>query len=178
MNFDFLYHYDQMKKNELLLSYKGNMCNEFFTCMIQMVEYKLKNTEQKYKTKKKIFHILVEILQNIYHYVEQVNHEDYDSNVIFMLTKSEDGYFIFTGNHIKNESVDELKERIDQINSLDKASLVSLYRKRLRYGAINKNGGAGLGIMDIVRKSGTKINYDIKKVNHLYSFFSINIKVS
>ena len=178
MNFDFSYHYDQMKKNELLLSYKGNMCNEFFSSMIQMVECKLNNTEHKFKTKKKIFHILVEILQNIYHYVEQVRHKDFDTNIIFMLTKSEDGYIIFTGNHIRNEAVNELKERIDNINALDKAALVNLYRERLRYGAINKNGGAGLGIMDIVRKSGTKIKYDIKKVNHLYSFFSIHIKVS
>jgi hypothetical protein len=82
------------------------------------------------------------------------------------------------GNYIKNEAVRELRERIDKINELDYEELKKLYRFKLENGSFHAGGGAGLGIIDIARKSGTKISYNFEVINTSYSFFSLNIAVN
>ena len=39
-------------------------------------------------------------------------------------------------------------------------------------------GGGGLGMIDIARKTGQKLEYDFLKVDDKFSFFTLNIKVS
>jgi hypothetical protein len=39
-------------------------------------------------------------------------------------------------------------------------------------------GGGGLGMIDIARKTGQKLNFDFAPVDDKYSFFSLNIKIS
>lgn len=167
-----------MQSNSIILAYKGNITDDFFGCILHLVENKLQKIELRAKVRKKVFNVLVEILQNIYHYFDELKEEGKENySVVFLLSKEGEEYFIFTGNHVKKERMRFLKKKIDRINALNSDELKLMYRNRLKNGSVNKNGGAGLGILDIVRKSGTKINYDFKLIDDHYSFFSLNVRV-
>ncbi|MDN4164152.1 SiaB family protein kinase [Cytophagales bacterium LB-30] len=173
-------YYHKMQNKDIVLAYKGNVSGDLFNCILQLAENKLDKIELSPKLKKKVFNILVEILQNIYHHFDeiQVDSEEYQT-ILFMLTREgEGGYNIVTGNHVAADKVAGLKKRIDDINAMSTEELKSVYRERLNNGDVSEKGGAGLGIIDIVRKSGDKLVYDFKSVNTNYSFFSLQVRVS
>ena len=176
---DIYEYYQSMQSKNIVLAYKGNVSEEMFNCLLQIAENKLDKIEGKAKLRKKVFNILVETLQNIFHHFDgqQVENQEYPS-ILFLLCKSGSDYQIITGNHILFSKVDALKARIDSINSMTEEQLKTVYRQTLYNGNISDKGGAGLGIIDIVRRSGEKVKYNFKQINDNYSFFSLEVKIS
>jgi len=173
--FDF---YKDMKQKNVLLAYKGNVSDHLFGSLLKLAEDKLEKIESKATLKKKVFNILVEVLQNIYHHVEDYTSKDDDFfSIVLMLVKHDKGYLIVTGNPVRLDKMQSLKKRLDKINSLSKDELRDYYRDRLDKGSFSKKGGAGLGLMDIVRKAGKSIKYEFKPMENGYSFFSLQVQV-
>ena len=67
---------------------------------------------------------------------------------------------------------------MDKINSLNKEELGEFYKTSLRNNTISDKGGAGLGLIEISRKSGSKINYLFEPINNENSSFSLMVKIS
>ncbi len=88
-----------------------------------------------------------------------------------MVSKGEDCYNIITGNVIKNEKVPGLKESLELVNSLDKEGLSKLYKTQIKEGRISEKGGAGLGLIDIAKKTGSVLSYQFKELTDEVSFF-------
>lgn len=133
---------------------------------------------------KKIYYILIECLQNVFHHTGNLNDENGKSdfegndNAIFMISKSlADNYVITTGNFIPEKKISALKDRIDSINKMSKEELKALYLDQLNSTELSEKGGAGLGIIDIARKSGSKLNYSFHSVNPETSFFTLSIEI-
>lgn len=176
--FDF---YDKMERNNIMLSFKGNITSELLTSVLQIMESKLDNMDEPPAVKKKVYNVLVECLQNLYHHTDKMAEEDESlskKSAIFMIGKVEDHYKIVTGNYMLKENIQILKERIDHVNSLDKEQLKSYYKEVLNNGTMSAKGGGGLGIIDIARKSGQKLDYNFMDVNENFSFFTLNINIA
>lgn len=60
---------------------------------------------------------------------------------------------------------------------MDQEGLKELYKLIIKTADISQKGGAGFGLVDIARKSGTKLEYDFEKVNDFYSFYSLLIRI-
>jgi len=43
---------------------------------------------------------------------------------------------------------------------------------------MSKKGGGGLGLIDIARRSGQKLQYKIREIDNDYSFFTLTVKIS
>ncbi len=95
-----------------------------------------------------------------------------------MIAKNEDNYQIMTGNYLETKNVEDLKSKLDLVNSMDKAELKAYYKEVLSNGTRSEKGTAGLGMIDIARKSGKKLDYNFDKIDEEYSFFSLNIRVA
>ena len=180
MTLDIYDFYDKMERNNIMLSFKGDITSELLTSILQIMESKLDNLQEEPKVKKKVYNVLVECLQNLYHHMDEVNEEE-DPRVksaIFMIGKMDGYYDIITGNYINTENIPSFKKRLDEVNSLDKEGLKDYYKEVLNNGTMSLKGGGGLGMIDIARKSGQKLNYNFMSVDEKYSFFSLNIKIS
>ncbi len=169
-----------MEKDNIMLSFKGSVTSELLTSVLQIMETKMDRMNEPSKMKKKVYNILVEALQNLYHHLDKQPEDAARgfNTVIFMVGKDEDSYSIFTGNYIKNENADKLKEKLDKINSLDSDGLKEYYKEVLNNGMMSDKGGGGLGMIDIARKSGQKLDYDFQKIDDDHSFYSLNIKIA
>jgi hypothetical protein len=180
MSFDIYSFYKKMEHNDVMLSFKGDVTSKMLDSMLMIMESKLEDLGEPSKVKKKVYNILVECLQNLYHHRDEMKRpgKEEESAAIFMIGKSDDVYNIITGNYILTDRVDKLKKRIDQVNSLDKVGLKQLYKEVLNNAERSEKGGGGLGIIDIARKSGRELGYDFMKVDDQYSFFSLYIKIS
>ncbi len=175
-----------MSKGNILLSFKGNIEPKLLSSILDIMEKKLTNINEPSKIKKKIYNVLVECLQNLYHHigstsvidVNQEKLEENEKSAIFMVGKDDDCYKIFTGNQIPTDDVEGLKLKIDKVNTLNKTDLKSYYQDILNNGEMSLKGGGGLGLIDIARKSGNKLNYSFQKLDDEISFFTLEIKIS
>lgn len=135
--------------------------------------------ESQATLQKRIYYIMVEGLQNITHHQDEVandrNFEKYPG--IFAIQKSGDKYFITTGNIVANDKVDDLKSRLDVINSLDKEELKKYHREILTGGTISDKGGAGLGLIEMSRKSGSKLHYKFEWLDDEYTYFYLQTQL-
>jgi len=181
MNLDIFGFYDKMEESNILLSFKGEITSDLLTSILQIMESKLDNFEEKSKTKKKVYHVLVECLQNLYHHVDEIAVVDDSTNqvrtAIFMIGKDDINYNIMTGNYILSENTIALTEKMDRVNSMTVDELKVLYKEILNNDQYSEKGGGGLGLVDMARKTGQKLGYNFKKIDDRYSFFSLDIKI-
>lgn len=181
---DIFKYYSELEQGRIILSFKGKISEEFLSSVYQTMENHFEEGAEDIRLKKKIYYILIECLQNVFHHTGNLNDENGKSdfegndNAIFMISKSlADNYVITTGNFIPEKKISALKDRIDSINKMSKEELKALYLDQLNSTELSEKGGAGLGIIDIARKSGSKLNYSFHSVNPETSFFTLSIEI-
>ena len=99
---------------------------------------------------------MVEGLQNITRH-QEVKAEVDENSGIFFIQQRDGKYYITTGNVIENDKVEELRGKLEVVNSLDKVELKKYYKDVLTKGKLSVKGGAGLGLIEMSRKSGNKL---------------------
>jgi hypothetical protein len=176
---DTLTKFKNLKESEqLLLAYQGDITDSLTSNLLTLAENKLAMVEYNSRSKKKVFNILVEVLQNIYHNQSDLAKSPKDFHqIMVILVKGETSYEIISGNYIKIKSIKNLKNRIEDINHLNIDELREKYRSKLDEGVFSEKGRAGLGIMDMVRKSGQPLEYDFKSINEEYAYFSLLVNI-
>ncbi len=172
---DFAYQlYRTMKTNQISLVYEGEVTQEITKTFTALTEKNLAKSAESNTVQRKVFNVMVECLQNISKHADTISEEGDDSKErrgIVIISKTDDGYNIITGNVVKTAKVSDLQASLELINSLDKEGLSNLYKQQIVEGRISEKGGAGLGLIDIAKKSGEKLSYQFKEINSSVSFF-------
>ncbi len=182
MSFNINEYYTDISKGDILLAYKGSITSELINEVLEAVEDKLEANQEEGKTRKKLYNVLVESLQNLYHHIEETHdgiYEDLDPKFgILVVEREKNGDFkVTTGNFVVSTKTKFLKEKIDKINSLSKDELKDMYKFILNHQKISAKGGGGLGLVDIARKTGKKMIYNFYPYNEKYVFFDLAIQV-
>ena len=166
-----------MPAEDIILAYQGALDPKTTKSVLTMAERNIESlNEEDPSIKRKVFNVMVECIQNIVKHSEKAKGKI--KAPIFMVGKNQDKYLISSGNPIKNLNVEELKRKIKFINSLDKEGLKDFYKEVMRDHHISEKGGAGLGLIDMARKSGEKLCYDFETINDDLSYFSIKVSIS
>jgi len=181
MGFEIENYFTDLGKNNIILFYKGNVDSDVINHVLDTVEEKMVEVNEQSKLRKKVYNVLVESLQNLYHHVDKVpeDFEDQSSEKFGMLVvqKVVNGYKIITGNFVQADNIEKLEEKIKRINRSSQEEIKELYKFILNHQRISAKGGGGLGLVDIARKTGNKLDYAFKEYNDKYSFFYLNILV-
>jgi hypothetical protein len=182
MSFNVETYFSDLSNGNQIIYYKGNIDSDLINRVLDTVEAKMVNGNEHSKLRKKVYNVLVESLQNLYHHVEKVpeSFEDQTSEKygILAVNKVDKGYTIMTGNFIRADNVEMLEEKIKRINRSNHEELTELYKFILNHQRISSKGGGGLGLVDIARKSGNRLEYSFKEYNGNSSFFYLKILVS
>lgn len=181
---DYLQLYERMHDNNIMLTFRGEVTFDLVDSMLKIIESRLNLIENDLKTKKKVYNVLVECLQNLCHHIDTVETDEDDVTSIFqsktallLIETTNDNYKVVTGNYIPNSKIEKLRNWLDQINSFSQEELREVYKKILNNETFSDKGGGGLGFIDIARKSGQKLVYNFQSVNDKYSFFSFQINI-
>jgi hypothetical protein len=172
--------YNRMNQGEVIVAYKGSISAEVISNTLSLIESKLEEATEQTGVKKKLYNVLVESLQNLFHHVDAINGvDDSEKNFgAFVLARQNEGYRISTGNFIRTDKSKILKEKIDKINSLSKEELKDFYKFVLNNQSFSEKGGGGLGLIDIARKTGNKLDYNFYDYNKDYYFFNLNVFIN
>jgi hypothetical protein len=178
-------YFKNMHLNNIVFVYQGVVTADLVSSILHMMENKLDGEGEDKKVKKKVFNVMVECLQNVYHHLDTVESPadkkdpDIDDKAALLLIGKEDNdYYVITGNHVINDRVGNIKARLEKVNACDREELKQLYQEILANEQMSSKGTAGLGMIDIARKSGQKLGYEFTHVNENYSFFSLEAKIS
>ena len=181
MSFDVNEYYSKLNGGDVLMAFKGNISSELISNVLEVVESKMDEFNDSSKIRKKVYNVLVESLQNLYHHIEvlpEKMYEEYGAKFgILVVNRLEDRYKISTGNFISQGKVDVLRNKIDKINSMGKEELKDMYKFILNHQRLSEKGGGGLGLVDIARKTGNKLEYTFEKYDDIYYFFNLDVCV-
>lgn len=172
-----LYH--TMQANEINLVYEGVVTQEITKTFTALTEKNMVKNEESNQVQRKVFNVMVECLQNISKHADPMSDDEGEGRRgIVLVSHGEESYNVITGNVIKKEKKEFLEKTLQHINSLDKEGLSALYKQQIKEGKISEKGGAGLGFIDIAKKSGNKIDYQFKDLTPELSFFIIITTIS
>lgn len=165
-----------MVDNQLLLAYKDHINEETSDQLIAMVDSKMVGFDEEKKIKKKVFNVLVECLQNVSRHAEPDKGKDHESSIL-LIGRNETSFFIITGNMMNNDKTEGLKAKLEQINQLNPEELRDKYKELMNQMEFSDKGGAGLGLLDIARKSANKFEYDFRKLGDKKSYFTLKVSI-
>jgi hypothetical protein len=171
--------YSTMLENNIIMIYEGNFNQDVTKSVLSMTERNFQAEGIDVGVMKKIYNVMVEALQNICKH-EFKDIENYEDNVssVFMIGQTDTEYLIISGNALKNEVIPIITEKVEKINLLDQDGLKQLYKEARLASTISSVGGAGLGFIDMARKSGNPISYHFEPINKELSFFSLLVTIS
>lgn len=165
-----------MTENNLVLVYEGEFNQQITKNVLSMAERNMDKDNLDSGVKKKVYNVMVESLQNIckHQYVEGLAYK----TAIFIIGETGNDLMIISGNPILNENIDVVKTKIDLINSKDKDGLKELYKELRLNSTLSQVGGAGLGFVDMARKSENKLEYKFETLTENVSYFTLLSRIS
>jgi len=179
--YNFVYDfYSKMKESKVSIAYEGEISHEITKVFSSLAESHIAIENESNALKKRVFHVMIESLQNLSKHSGEKHdiNSATDGQGIFFVSKTKSEYTITTGNIINKDELPGLKLVIKKINNSDKKSLKELYKDQIKKGRLSDKGGAGLGFIDIVRKTGEQLIYSFFDINKKKSYFVLTSTVS
>ncbi|MCL2327309.1 MAG: SiaB family protein kinase [Bacteroidetes bacterium] len=174
--------FDNMSKNNLQYVYRGRFTQKISDNIISIAQHTIDASLESPQVRKRIFTILVECLQNILRHQLTAETQELLSTAersgILVLQKKDTVFQITSGNVIETALMPTLQQLLEKINSFNKKELKQLYLEVLGGCTVNDKGGAGLGLIDIARKSNTELSYKFQPIDDKYAFFYLHTTIS
>ncbi|OWL88060.1 biofilm regulation protein kinase SiaB [Halopseudomonas aestusnigri] len=122
-----------------------------------------------------VFAVYIEMTQNISHYTRAKGWNEQEAGATVVVSRDEGGrYIVSAGNLIESADGENLVSSIARLAELDKAGLKAAYKEQLRRPRdAERPSGAGLGLIDIARKSSAPLQASLQPVANGRSFFSL-----
>jgi len=171
--------YKQMHAQKLILAYQGDISQGLTKAFSALAVDSLSKENEDDRVKNRVFHVIVEALQNL-----SKHSYDHDSGAparpgsgMLFLAKLDNCYLLTTGNAIQKDKRPEIENMLTMINGLNEDELKELYKKQLRDSRLSDKGGAGLGFIDMAKKTKSKIEFEFIEINDKTEFFLYQIQI-
>lgn len=172
--------FNKLRDDKLSLLYNGMFSDSITHKFIALSEHNLSSNISLSKIRNKVSYLMAECFQNIVRHGEGSKVKDSKENLpgFFSTKNTGNTYFITSGNLIDKKNIDNLKTQLEQVNSLSQEELKELYRTVIKRPGLSERGGAGLGLIEMARKSGYKIEYSFNDYNDEFSYFYNQIRLA
>lgn len=174
-------YYKKMSERNIVLDFQGAISQDVLVGMAELIKSKFTQEQGSGTIVKKIFAVFIEMAQNIAYYsAERVFLENRQVDVgagIIMVTENSQTYTITSGNLVRNDKVDKILDQCQTINKMSRDELKQFFKVKIRAKREVGKRGAGVGLIDIARKSGSSIFYQVTRVDELNSFLVLSVKI-
>jgi hypothetical protein len=164
--------YKNLQIKDISLVFEGQITHQVMKALTGLVEEQLDEVEDD-RVLRRVYHVMVESLQNINRHAEAYEYRGhpYPGMGLVLVAKNAERFQVTTGNIIEHGHVDEISMFLGKLNNMNSDDLDDLYKQQMRDGILSPQGGAGLGFIDIRRKTGNPLDYSFVKIDEETSFF-------
>lgn len=122
-----------------------------------------------------VFSVYIEMSQNIRHYAARMGYDDLVAAATVVIAETENGHYkVSAGNVVERQHGEDLLKKITKLSSLDKVELKALYKQQLRLPReADQSSGAGLGLIEMARKSSEPLQASLDEGLDGKVFFSL-----
>lgn len=162
---------DKMMKERIMFVYRGIVTSDNSVPLLMLLEKEMETSDFGFVGRKRLFMFVLESLQNVSRHSFNNQHANMS---IVVYSKAGSGYTVTTGNVLANSGIDSLKVKLDEINNLETKDIRNVYRQMLSSAEFSTKGGAGLGLIEMAKKTGNKLDYDFVPVDNDFSYFVLS----
>ncbi|AUN95320.1 biofilm regulation protein kinase SiaB [Pseudazoarcus pumilus] len=166
---------EQFNRRNILLCFNGPISHGLIEELGNALRSYLTAEQLQPSAVMDVFGVYIELTQNIRHYCRVRGYDENDAAVTVVVARDVDGgYAVQAGNMVERADGEALLARIEQLAAMDKAALKAAYKEQLRRprdeGAVS---GAGLGLIDVARKSSRPLAATLSDLGGERVFFSV-----
>ena len=123
-----------------------------------------------------VFSVYIEMSQNIRHYASRMGYDDFAAAATVVIAETGGGHYtVSAGNAVERDDGEILLRKIDHLSRLDKGELKALYKQQLRLPRESgQASGAGLGLIEMARKSSEPLQARLDESRDGKVFFSLH----
>ena len=169
--------YDEMIENGFSLVYLGEFSHEITKMFTSMAESDMEKNSEERSVQRKVYHVMVETLQNMNKHSDEIKERNI-GNGLFIIGKKHDVYYVITSNKVAKNHKDHLEKALIAVNSASAQELKEMYKRQIKEGSLSNKGGAGLGLIDIARKTGETLNYQFLPLDEDSYFFILKVEIN
>lgn len=175
--------YEGLSDSHVMLTFKGAMSQDTLVEIGDILRLPDTDIDGAHYTStiKKLFAIMVEMAQNILFYSAERRYlpsQDKEVGIgMLVLMQSDSNYIVACGNRMSNRHVESIEQKCRYINQLDATQLRKYYTEQRRQSRPVDSSGAGLGLIDIARRSGNALQYSFHRIDDSESFFTLSVKL-
>lgn len=166
------------KKKKWMLGSEVDFSQQTTRSVLSEAEGILKASDAAEKVKRKVFMVMAESLQNIMKHTDNAPLRTCNKKALILLEETAYDYTVISQNAVSGNKVAALRKKLHFINTLTKTDLKDVYRMAIQSDYLVKNGSAGLGLVDMARKSGQKFTFNFREMIQGYYFFLLKVKIN
>jgi tRNA A37 threonylcarbamoyltransferase TsaD len=171
-----------LDKEGVIFSFSGTISQSILSSIAETIEKEMHSNDVSYSVVQNIFAVFTEQMQNIMSYSNERIHlgdNAFESPGICVVgyDTAMEHYYICSGNVMSEEGVPRLSEKLDKIIAMDKKELRVYYKELRRSGKEVHGRGAGLGFLEMAKKSALPLQYAITQLDSNRAFFEIKVYI-
>jgi len=166
-----------MKDRDIDVMWSGHLSADLVKEVLAFAETSLNDDDVETDLRRRVFSILIEILENVAKYNPGKEAEAKFGLPVVMIQSEDDIYTITTGNLIATGNIKNLKDKIEDINSSDRSGLIEMMADSLVHQDIHDDTTGNMGLIEMARKSRNKLQYQFEQVNDSFSYYVLKIIV-
>lgn len=170
--------YDEMSENGISIVYLGEFHHQITKMFTSMAEDDMDRKDEQRSIIRKVYSVMVETLQNMAKHSDEIADKFNIGKGLFMIGKKDETYYVITSNKVTNQKKEDLELAIRQVNGATKEELKEMYRKQITEGSLSEKGGAGLGLIEIARKTRNKLVYQFLPFDEHTQFFLLKVEIN
>jgi hypothetical protein len=126
-----------------------------------------------------VFAVYIEMTQNMRHYAQRKGYSDAEATATVVVARGDDGsYIVSAGNLVEPADGQALVDRVNSLQSMDKAALKAAYKEQLRKPRERSAAtGAGLGLIDMARRSRAPLGVSLAEQEDGRIFFTLTAMI-
>jgi len=172
--------YQKISGDNIMFCYCGPISHSTIEGIGHTLRLDLELGDVSFTTSQSIFSTFIEQMQNILNYSADVVVKDSEVEKelragVLVIGHENGGFYIYCGNKMFNADVPKLQAKIDSLSGLDKDQLKALYKEKRKQNPDEGSKGAGLGLIEMARKSGKPLEYSFSPIDDSFTFFSIKV---
>ena len=168
------------RETKELFCYNGQFTFESIGDLLNRIKDEVELSELPIAIYKRVLTVTIELLENIIRYTPSLKEESFpdEYSSYFKMERNSESICIYAGNPIKNKDVEPLEAILNTLNEISKEELKTRYRETLTNGQFTHQGGAGLGLMDILKVSDGKLHFSFENCTANYKFYHLRVNIS